>query len=273
MSTNQPRKPAGTPVGGQWAPMAHDEADVDLNPRVHRSPGTIVTIGGTGAIVGGGGHGLTPELDAAVDEAALSMAERFGTNVEIRFNSDRRRGGAWLVTHPGKNSVWDNTWVGINAQLSRTRAEAEANAGPGHYSWDDDDEWARYLDGCDGQVHITVRVSEEALRDRSLGSYKSPGRSKVFEREVPDVTTAAALVAQVSIAGDAAEIERRRKLTESYGQERRVLRDRANEHWAKAHQGLSTEDSEKLRNEMLAEYNQADAQLLERFWADIDGGS
>jgi hypothetical protein len=26
----QPRKPAGTPVGGQFAPTAHDEADISL---------------------------------------------------------------------------------------------------------------------------------------------------------------------------------------------------------------------------------------------------
>ena len=37
MSTNQPRKPAGTPVGGQWAPMGHAEVDIDLGLRVHRS--------------------------------------------------------------------------------------------------------------------------------------------------------------------------------------------------------------------------------------------
>jgi hypothetical protein len=30
MGTNQPRKSAGTPVGGQWAPAHHDEADVTL---------------------------------------------------------------------------------------------------------------------------------------------------------------------------------------------------------------------------------------------------
>lgn len=30
MSTSQPRKPAGTPSGGQWAPMAHAETDVEL---------------------------------------------------------------------------------------------------------------------------------------------------------------------------------------------------------------------------------------------------
>ena len=32
MSTNQPRKPFGTPAGGQWAPAQHAEADVDLGP-------------------------------------------------------------------------------------------------------------------------------------------------------------------------------------------------------------------------------------------------
>lgn len=32
MSANQPRKPAGTPVGGQWAPTQHEEADIDLGP-------------------------------------------------------------------------------------------------------------------------------------------------------------------------------------------------------------------------------------------------
>jgi len=30
MSTNQPRRPAGVPVGGQWAPTSHDEADIEL---------------------------------------------------------------------------------------------------------------------------------------------------------------------------------------------------------------------------------------------------
>ena len=31
MSTNQPRRPAGTPAGGQWASAAHDEADIELS--------------------------------------------------------------------------------------------------------------------------------------------------------------------------------------------------------------------------------------------------
>ena len=32
MNQYQPRKPAGVPTGGQWAPMSHDEADIDLLP-------------------------------------------------------------------------------------------------------------------------------------------------------------------------------------------------------------------------------------------------
>ena len=35
MSTNQPRKPAGAPAGGQWAPMAHAEPEVDLAAPQH----------------------------------------------------------------------------------------------------------------------------------------------------------------------------------------------------------------------------------------------
>ena len=30
MSVDQPRRPAGTPVGGQWAPAAHAEPEVEL---------------------------------------------------------------------------------------------------------------------------------------------------------------------------------------------------------------------------------------------------
>jgi hypothetical protein len=274
MSTNQPRKPAGTPVGGQFAPTTHAEAEIDLGPRVHRSAGTIVSVGGASAIVGGGYRGLTPELDSAVDEAAASMAERFGSDVEIRFNSDRRRGGAWLVTHPEDDGLGNNTWVGISAQLARTREEAEKDqtirrAYKGH-----DSEWQRYLDSCDGKVHISVYVSEEALRDRSLGRPIYGQRSaKVFEREVPDVAAAIDLVAKVSIAGDNAEIERRKQLFDDFWKSLQELQDATNERWAKAKQGLSKDDSNALRNRLSAEYNKTEQELVEDLWTEIDHGA
>jgi len=44
MSTNQPRKPAGTPVGGQWAPGQHDEADIVLSPSPHGYLGDVTNV-------------------------------------------------------------------------------------------------------------------------------------------------------------------------------------------------------------------------------------
>ena len=271
---NQPRQPRGVPTGGQWRAAARPEgsSQLDADPRVHRSAGTIVSVGGASAIVGGGYRGLTPELDSAVDEAAASMAQRFGSDVEIRFNSDRRRGGAWLVTHPEDDGLSGNTRVGVSAQLARTREEAEkdqtmrrAYKGHGH-------EWQQHLDSCDGKVHIDVRVSEEALRDRSLGRPIYGQRSpKVFEQEVPDVATAIDLVAKVSIASDKAEIERRRKLVEAYRTRHQELQDTTNERWAKAKQGLSKDDSNALRNRLSSEYNKTEQELVESFWSEIDG--
>ncbi len=44
MSTNQPRKPVGTPVGGQWVPGQHDEADIDLSPGPHGYLGDVTNV-------------------------------------------------------------------------------------------------------------------------------------------------------------------------------------------------------------------------------------
>ena len=45
MSANQPRKPAGTPAGGQWAPVAHDESDIELRPAHHNRVAAGAAIG------------------------------------------------------------------------------------------------------------------------------------------------------------------------------------------------------------------------------------
>lgn len=216
MSTNQARRPAGTPAGGQWAPSAHAEADIKLAPQITRSAGTLVRIGGASGIIGGGYQGLTLELDHTVEEAASAMAERFGTDVEVRFNSDRRGGGAWLVTHPGEKGISANTWVGINARQAETRAEAEADERLKAAFDYEEGEWQGYLASCDGQVHIEVLVRGEALRDLSLANEEGdPGGRRKFWREVPDVASAVELVEKVSIAGDPAELARRRAVRQA----------------------------------------------------------
>jgi len=107
MSSNQPRQPRGVPTGGRWratrraegpalasagtpegnqsVPAQHDQPDL---PQITRSLG--VPAGYGSYIVGGGYRGATKELDDRVQDAATALARRFGSDVEVRFNSDRR---------------------------------------------------------------------------------------------------------------------------------------------------------------------------------------
>jgi hypothetical protein len=83
-----------------------------MTSTITRSAG--IAVGGYNP--GGGRAGITVELDDVVAEAAERLRDRYGRDVEIRFNSDRQSGGAF-VSAPAS--------VGITAArvlLSRTRA-------------------------------------------------------------------------------------------------------------------------------------------------------
>lgn len=108
---------------------------------IERSAGT--PIGASGLMAGGGYRGYSAELDALVCEAASALAEAYGADVEIRFNSDRESGGAWIKTPDGYSAH-----VGIWAQLVTARAravwekmakESERAAETGRSSWDGHD--------------------------------------------------------------------------------------------------------------------------------------
>lgn len=73
MSTNQPRKPSGTPAGGQWAPVAHEEVDIELRP-AHYNRVAVGAIIGVAAIAT-----LAPTAAAATANATdISPAEEIG---------------------------------------------------------------------------------------------------------------------------------------------------------------------------------------------------
>lgn len=103
---------------------------------ITRSEGYELTVGAAPVAVAGGGYsGCTAELDAVVAEAAQALAAAYGQDVEIRFNSDRESGGAFLKTADGRSNQ-----VGIAASLvtarhrvqvesSAQRTEAEASSG------------------------------------------------------------------------------------------------------------------------------------------------
>ena len=77
---------------------------------ITRSPGTIVTAGGIPYIVGGGYQGATPELDKMVELAAHALEAHTSLPVEIRFNSDRESGGAFVKMKRGGE-------IGIGADI------------------------------------------------------------------------------------------------------------------------------------------------------------
>ena len=72
---------------------------------VTRSTGQCLTAGAAViAVTGGGYQGITRELDETVAEAAALPGQAYGQDVEIRFNSDRESGGAFLRTPDGRNA-------------------------------------------------------------------------------------------------------------------------------------------------------------------------
>jgi hypothetical protein len=71
---------------------------------IERSAGIPVPLGSLGGLPagyyglpGGGYRGLTEELDALVAQAAEMLVAEYGCDIQIRFNSDRRSGGAFLM--------------------------------------------------------------------------------------------------------------------------------------------------------------------------------
>lgn len=69
---------------------------------------------GLGYLVGAGGNGKTKELDDLVQKAAVLLKEKLGVNITIRFNTDRRSGGAFV--QDGEMS----SKIGITAGLYNT---------------------------------------------------------------------------------------------------------------------------------------------------------
>lgn len=111
---------------------------------------------GYGAYLFGNGYeGLTKELDATVAKQAELLATTFNRDVEIRFNSDRESGGAWL-----RNSLkgFDgNCQVGFTAGLRPIRPEGMTN-----------DDYHKAWRTLPKKLYITTYVKVSALKDPSL---------------------------------------------------------------------------------------------------------
>lgn len=82
---------------------------------ITRSAG-ITVRGWAGPLPGGGYEGKTRALDCAVSKQAHWLENYFNRPVEIRFNSHRESGGAWIV-----DPSHENAGIGLNVGLRYTR--------------------------------------------------------------------------------------------------------------------------------------------------------
>lgn len=154
---------------------------------IQRSSGIVVNAGGIPWIIGGGYNGITQELDAVVEEAAKLLLATFNSDIEIRFNSNRRSGGAWLKN--GIEGIWGNATIGITAGIIHIQPE-DMN----------DNEWFSspfsFRESQPEKIMICIYVKRRALKDKNLAPYDnfhkddSPENEPYVYLELPDVKAA-----------------------------------------------------------------------------------
>lgn len=85
-----------------------------------RSAGYAVS----GYIVGGGCAGLTQQLDETVKRQAEWLREQFpGYDVQIRFNSDRKSGGAFIESSHTLDGI---VYIKLGASLRNSKSKEDA---------------------------------------------------------------------------------------------------------------------------------------------------
>lgn len=127
---------------------------------ITRSTGT--NTGYLGIRAGAGYEGATADLDATIKAAADTLAKRFGRDVQIRFNSDRLSGGAFIE---GGN-------VGITAKLWNVAPQGSLRAYFDKYPDDEAPDWRTFCqvrgldpDGPAEQITLAVMIGAEGLAD------------------------------------------------------------------------------------------------------------
>lgn len=112
-----------------------------------------------GPLPGGGYEGATPALDRAVQRHARALQAWLGRRVriEIRFNSDRESGGAW---------VWDGDGLGSSCTLGLTAGIEPDNSLTPNGEWVQNPRASRlyhrvYLEHTLARPNVTLRPDDE----------------------------------------------------------------------------------------------------------------
>lgn len=136
---------------------------------ITRSTGIDPGIPWGGIRPGGGYRGITEELDEVVAQAAERMAAEYHCDVEIRFNSTRKSGGAFRPDG-----------LGITAGLRRTHEEWEKGRDADLAKHPDNAGTRAWWDNCEPKeseppIYVTVYAPADRLLDPSLASAGSVG--------------------------------------------------------------------------------------------------
>jgi hypothetical protein len=158
---------------------------------ITRSKGTPAVIGGVCYGFPGGGYmGITEDLDATVQRAAELLTRAFDMGVEIRFNSDRLSGGAWLET-PG------TTDVAISADV--ITAESVARLAMRVKRYNEDDYWQQRLAEMRELIDVvqtSVYLSRRAFADQAIAAQWCEGtyRKNYTTLAVPSIEDGLTLI-------------------------------------------------------------------------------
>ena len=165
--------------------MAKEKATTGIT----RSSGLPAGVGPW--VVGGGYSGATDELDKTVQKGAEMLRKAYGRDVEIRFNSDRRSGGAWLKDD--KQGFAGNDQVGLSAMIN-----AIPPKGMTRHQWhdailkkydDDPDKWKKFdkdLDAAPKGVIVQTYVAEVARDPKIYNSGNLGHRYSSIEHDSLD---------------------------------------------------------------------------------------
>lgn len=127
---------------------------------IARSIGLPVTVASIPYLVGSGYQGLTDELDNAVKLEAELLAKTFNRDIEIRFNSDRGSGGAWLVN--SLKGFDGNCQVGLCAGLVAKTPEGMSREDFLIKST------FQFINSQPKELYIATNVNPSALKDANL---------------------------------------------------------------------------------------------------------
>ena len=162
MSTGQPRRPAGTPTGGQWAPAQHAEADIDLGPPEPRA--------------GKAGRGASAKVSGW--SGFLAKALEWRQVVDLRP-------GELVVAHGKAGPV---SRVSFHPAGTHDLAPISRDWGVYHVVMDDDDDlWVGpglvsvYVGDRQARSHETDRALSSDGPDQYRFSQRSPSRHRLSQ--------------------------------------------------------------------------------------------